>query len=148
MDAVFLEQSAVWSGHFVGLCSLGRFSWGGAAGSLRHELRSEIFAQRARGCYAEALPERLGPNDARRRPIRLDLTFHPLPNNLNMFDIQNPTCALRCLYRTLPRLNAGLIRKHAAGSEHCEPLRILQSSLLDRCMQSTHAVNPTSRILQ
>ena len=31
-------------------------------------LRSQIFAQRARGCYAETLPERLGPNDARRRP--------------------------------------------------------------------------------
>ena len=30
-------------------------------------LRSQIFAQRARGCYAETLPERLGPNDARRR---------------------------------------------------------------------------------
>eukprot|EP00434_Breviolum_minutum_P004112 symbB.v1.2.003623.t1/scaffold203.1/size271217/15 len=29
--------------------------------------RSQIFAQRARGCYAETLPERLGPNDARRR---------------------------------------------------------------------------------
>lgn len=30
--------------------------------------RSQVVAQRARGCYAEALPERLGPNDARRRP--------------------------------------------------------------------------------
>ena len=37
--------------------------------SLPPELRprSQVYAQRARGCYAEALPERLGPNDARRR---------------------------------------------------------------------------------
>ncbi|CAK9046784.1 Hypothetical protein SCF082_LOCUS26288 [Durusdinium trenchii] len=34
--------------------------------------KSEVFAQRARGCYAEALPERLGPNDARRRTALRD----------------------------------------------------------------------------
>eukprot|EP00435_Cladocopium_sp_Y103_P061810 s859_g23.t1 len=34
--------------------------------------RSQVFAQRARGCYAEALPERLGPNDARRRSALRD----------------------------------------------------------------------------
>ncbi|CAL1131133.1 unnamed protein product [Cladocopium goreaui] len=34
--------------------------------------RSQVVAQRARGCYAEALPERLGPNDARRRSALRD----------------------------------------------------------------------------